>query len=704
MTMVHRIRVLRAVLWFAGWIGAAACTLAADPPMHNGAGAPMPPGAVGRSQLERGGPLPGYFQPIEITAPPGAAISLAVNDQFTEPMPAPVKAGMLIGAVYRLRVIRIPQHEGLEVFPTIEVIDRLYPPRGQELRFPVPVELTQEDLEIAAQGSFVTRVIYLENPHEAIPGQSDPVHQSWFDAPPQDDPLSVASGMGRPMVILRIGSRTPDDSQQPDSQFLYHSPPLLMLAAGPHPPTVRQAEPVPAPLPKSQPKSQPKASPKLPANPAEPAVPSPPAPLPDQSSLKSSTSRSRVTQASAIEEIPSSALQAEPQADAPEAPEPPQVQPASPPAAEPIIRGQEPAQSCPTGPRLPEEAYRGYPGDGYTDAGYVPEFMRPEGGVAGPPLPSSTFGPWKPSGITCPWPKDEYICDGGERGALIRVRPDWHIDGMQPEDTFVHYDTIDGRTLFQTSNRVCIYAPRFGAVRKVDVAHSDNDFEGLHKLNQPIRPSLANEWQPASTSSQPLGPIGEVGTRPVIALVEKQTGIDLHNEQSLAAVYDQLKPYEDFSYIRSGIIATEDKPILAQRVQSAIAWTGNQALEIQMEGKRASAVTGDVRAEAEFVVDVPNHPRLQVCKIASANNALPGETVDFTIRFDNVGDQKIGNVSIVDSLTTRLDYVAGSEKSSMKATFTAKPNEAGSVVLKWDLTDPVPANGGGAVHFQCRVR
>ena len=89
-----------------------------------------------------------------------------------------------------------------------------------------------------------------------------------------------------------------------------------------------------------------------------------------------------------------------------------------------------------------------------------------------------------------------------------------------------------------------------------------------------------------------------------------------------------------------------------------------------MEGKRASAVTGDARAEAEFVVDVPNHPRLQVCKIASANNALPGETIDFTIRFDNVGDQKIGNVTIVDSLTTRLEYVAGSEKSSMKATFT----------------------------------
>jgi uncharacterized repeat protein (TIGR01451 family) len=319
-------------------------------------------------------------------------------------------------------------------------------------------------------------------------------------------------------------------------------------------------------------------------------------------------------------------------------------------------------------------------------------------------VPSATFGPWKPSGISCPWPKDEYICDGGERGALIRVRPNWHIDGVQPEDTFVHYDTIDGRTIFKTSNRVCIYAPRFGAVRKVDIARSDNEFQGLYKVNQPIRPGLAGEAQLASTSAQPLGPIGEVGTKPVLALIEKQTGIDLHNEQTPAAVYDRIKPYEDFSYIRTGIIATEDKPILAQRVQSAIAWTGNQALEIEMEGKRASAVTGDIRAEAEFVVDVPNHPRLQVCKIASANNALPGETIDFTIRFDNVGDQKIGNVTIVDSLTTRLEYVPGSEQSSMKATFTTKPNEAGSVELKWDLADPVPANGGGAVHFQCRVR
>ena len=36
--------------------------------VHHGV---MPPGAIGSLQLERGGPLPGYFQPVQIKGPPG---------------------------------------------------------------------------------------------------------------------------------------------------------------------------------------------------------------------------------------------------------------------------------------------------------------------------------------------------------------------------------------------------------------------------------------------------------------------------------------------------------------------------------------------------------------------------------------------------------------------------------------------------------
>jgi len=128
--------------------------------------------------------LPGYFQPVEIKAPQGALVSLAVAGTFDGPKPAPRRTGFLIGQVYRMRVTNIHLHPGMEVFPTIEVTDRLYPPRGQETRFAIPIELTQEDLELALQGKFVTRVIYLEDPRRALPVAEDPQRQEWFEIGP----------------------------------------------------------------------------------------------------------------------------------------------------------------------------------------------------------------------------------------------------------------------------------------------------------------------------------------------------------------------------------------------------------------------------------------------------------------------------------------------------------------------------------------
>ncbi len=70
----------------------------------------------------------------------------------SRPRLRPVTAGMLIGSVYRLRVTGIPLHEGQELFPTIEVIDRTYTPIHYVWRFPIPIELTQQDLELRLDG------------------------------------------------------------------------------------------------------------------------------------------------------------------------------------------------------------------------------------------------------------------------------------------------------------------------------------------------------------------------------------------------------------------------------------------------------------------------------------------------------------------------------------------------------------------------
>jgi hypothetical protein len=212
----------------AFWLSAASAQ--ESPEMHYLQQADNPPGSVGGMQLLRGGPLPGYFQPVEIQAPPGARIALATPAGFTEPHPAPVVVGMLIGQVYRIRVTDLPgeRNTGLEVFPTIELVNRLYPPPGYEARFPVPVQLAIDDVEKALSGNFVTRVVYLEDPLNPLPVAETPQTQRYYEVHPQDDPLEVADRLGRPMAIVRLGSRQPD-STGATAAFVYGAPPWLAI-------------------------------------------------------------------------------------------------------------------------------------------------------------------------------------------------------------------------------------------------------------------------------------------------------------------------------------------------------------------------------------------------------------------------------------------------------------------------------------------
>ncbi len=207
--------------------------------MHHGV---MPPGAIGSLQLERGGPLPGYFQPVQIKGPAGVVVAMAEEGTFAQPETAPIRVGLLIGQVYRFRVMNIPLNPGAEVFPTIEVVDRLYAPAGQEYRFPIVVELSHDDVMTALSGKFLTKVIYLEDPEMAVPAGHPQGEQPSFDIAPGHNPLEVADEVGRPVAILRMGAIVPAGSGQPDMQFLFGCPPWIRPVLSP--------VPVPATLPK----------------------------------------------------------------------------------------------------------------------------------------------------------------------------------------------------------------------------------------------------------------------------------------------------------------------------------------------------------------------------------------------------------------------------------------------------------------------
>ena len=209
------------------WLLCATTLHAQAPPVHYPQRADMPPGAIGQHQLLRGGPLPGYFQPVRVHAPSGAKISLSADGIFFPPERNEAQAGMLIGSVYRFKVTEIPRYEGFELYPTVEIINRLYPPQGEELRFPIQVEIAMEDMEAALNGRFVTRVIYLENPEIARPERDDPNHQSYFDILPTEDPLLTADRLGKPMAILRMGSRVPTEDEL-DFRFFFGNPAMQL--------------------------------------------------------------------------------------------------------------------------------------------------------------------------------------------------------------------------------------------------------------------------------------------------------------------------------------------------------------------------------------------------------------------------------------------------------------------------------------------
>ncbi len=200
---------------------------AQDRPVHWHHAGAMPPGAIGRQRLARGGPLSGFCQPVEIRAPQGARIAPATGSDILGGSADRLIVGLAIGPVYRFQITEIPGHPGVEVFPTVELIDRLYPPAGERLRFPVPIELTAEELIFAAEGRFITRVIYLEDPQLAPAIARDQNEQPWIEARPGDDPLVVADHLGRPMAILRLGGRLPDNSQADAAAFRGATPAVV---------------------------------------------------------------------------------------------------------------------------------------------------------------------------------------------------------------------------------------------------------------------------------------------------------------------------------------------------------------------------------------------------------------------------------------------------------------------------------------------
>ena len=159
------------------------------------------------------------MQPVRVILETTGNVSVFYSPQATEyALKSPAQVGLVVGHCYRMKVSNLPDQPGVEVFPTIELIDRMHPPAGQQDNFPIPVHLTSEDIELALLGNLVTRVIYVEQPQLAAPYELDKSTRTQ-NLLKQDNAVIEADRRGRPVAIIRIGGRLPSPHGEPASFY-----------------------------------------------------------------------------------------------------------------------------------------------------------------------------------------------------------------------------------------------------------------------------------------------------------------------------------------------------------------------------------------------------------------------------------------------------------------------------------------------------
>ena len=171
-----------------------------------------PPGLAGQwaAQAGRAG-RPGavYFQPVEFLLPSTGRVRVFAGPRRERrDLGDSSRVGLLVGEIYRIEVSELPEFPGVRLYPSVEVIDRLHPPVGRRDQFPVPIELTREEIGLALRGYLVTRVVYLEDPRLTL-GSELTRPRLIRTVAPRANVVAEADREGRPMVIVRLGGRLP---------------------------------------------------------------------------------------------------------------------------------------------------------------------------------------------------------------------------------------------------------------------------------------------------------------------------------------------------------------------------------------------------------------------------------------------------------------------------------------------------------------
>ncbi|MBO7725885.1 MAG: hypothetical protein J6S40_05405 [Thermoguttaceae bacterium] len=302
-------------------------------------------------------------------------------------------------------------------------------------------------------------------------------------------------------------------------------------------------------------------------------------------------------------------------------------------------------------------------------------------------------------------PDDEYIIVGGDAVSEAFAMPNWDVHNLEADETIAQFDTVSGQIKIEPSNRFIIYMPRFASVRQIVGPRSQSQNTRLGSMDAdlvPIEERNAEGVDFRSQEERTSSTRGEVQTSDMRA---NQPGGELVTEEGLIEETQKVLTASANGMLREETVSDRTRLDLAQGASAAAAWGKTQGVTVAIDKVAAQGnVTLQGAATIYAVTNETKTSQLRLFKSASKQEAKPGELIEFVIRYENVGTEVIGNVTILDSLSARLQYVDDSAISSKKAEFLVKNNETGSLLLRLEVTDPLEPGDYGVLTFLCKVR
>lgn len=604
------------------------------------------PGTVAFTTLLANPQWVGRVQPVRFQLPENTIVGTWQGSWIDCDQADPTVATS-VGPIYQIRIRGAFRVRTFELYPSLEMVSCLNPPADLQLRFPVPVTISEEDIEQVLDGKLVTKVIYVENPETALPyRQLCNGHQAYFDVSDIEDPFRTASRLGRPIAILRLGTRHPSDEEM--SAASGAAIPLTVFPPQAARELDRRAELVSCRKPTRLDSDSANASSTGASSGAgrgtKPAV-GPQFRFSNSARIPGAGSNSLAGQETVSDQPPLVA---------------PLAQPGLPPNQ---LWGNDPCNLC--------------------------------------PAPSGTAGGFGSE----PFHRDEFLFDGGDRNFQVTDDGERNLNGLDVEDTVATFETPEGKRQVTASNRVAIYAPRFAAVRKISGLSTESLPTRLARFKDTVELESTRGKDFSSTTLQQIQPQLHNTQLRARGFKEQTRGVTADNVTQPQRAEDRTRSSAHRQHTRYRGFANSEGARLELAAVAARSWEDNLGLQVVAD-RRQAVITRDSAKVHELVriKTDDGEVQLKILKQASAISAACGEEIEFTISFENVSARRVENIAIIDNLTTRLEFVPDSAECSLEADFSSERNAADSLVLRWDIKQPLDIGETGLIRFKCRVR